>query len=330
MRKLTETQKSKIAAVVIGRNEGQRLLLCLTSVKKRIASVVYVDSGSTDGSVALARKLGAYVVILDTSLPFTAARARNAGLAALRSNGLPDFVQFIDGDCELQDGWTNTARQFLESHPRAAVVCGRRRERFPERSVYNRLCNREWDTPVGLTRSCGGDTLMRWTALEQVGGFNPTLIAGEEPELCVRLRSKKWEIWRLDADMTLHDANISRFSQWWMRMRRSGHAAAEGMAMHGAPPERHGVAAVGRAILWGLLLPIIIAVGTIAINPWIMVLLAIYPLQVLRLAIRKGGKWGDWEEACFLTIGKFPETQGILMYLVTRATQKKAMLIEYK
>lgn len=324
------TEEPAIAAVVIGRNEGERLVRCLRSIRKIIDRVVYVDSGSTDGSISAAEAAGAEIINLDPSKPFTAARARNAGVAALRAGSAPDFVQFIDGDCELQCGWVDTAKEFLESNPKAAIACGRRRERFPERSVYNRLCNREWNTPIGRARSCGGDLLVRWTAFEEAGGFDPKLIAGEEPELCLRLRSNGWEIWRLDADMTLHDANITRFSQWWMRMRRGGHAAAEGMAMHGAPPERHGVAAVGRALLWGILLPIFVAFGTAAISPWVMMILAIYPLQVVRLAIRKGGKSDDWEEACFLTIGKFPEAQGILMYFASRLAQEKLGLIEYK
>jgi len=146
--------------------------------------------------------MGADVVALDMDLPFTAARARNAGVDALMAMPTPpDFVQFIDGDCELQPGWIETALAFLQKNPEAAVACGRRRERFPEASVYNRLIDLEWDTPVGQASACGGDALMRADAVQQAGGFNPNLIAGEEPELCVRLRAAGWQIWRLDAEM---------------------------------------------------------------------------------------------------------------------------------
>ena len=322
---------TSIAAVLIGRNEGARLIRCLASVTPWAGRVVYVDSGSTDGSVAAARAAGAMVVELDRSQPFTAARARNAGLEALRSAGpLPDLVQFVDGDCEVQPAWIDTARQFLETHPQAAVACGRRRERFPQASVYNRLCDAEWNTPVGEAFACGGDALMRWQALEQVGGYDPTLIAGEEPEMCVRLRAKGWQIWRLDAEMTLHDVNMTRFSQWWKRTRRGGHAAAEGMAMHGTGPERLGVAMTRRALLWGLALPLLTLLLTLLISPWALLLLLAYPAQILRLAKRYGGTRAAWEQAIFLTLGKFAESAGVVGYWGGRLRGRRAGIIEYK
>ena len=269
----TDFPDPTLAVVLIGRNEGARLIRCLASVQGRVGQVVYVDSGSTDGSVVAARAAGAEVVELDLTQPFTAARARNAGLAALRQGVLPDWVQFVDGDCEMQPGWIATARSFLDAHPKAAVACGRRRERFPQASVYNRLCDAEWDTPVGEAFACGGDALMRRESLDQIGGYNPTLIAGEEPEMCVRLRAKGWQIWRLEAEMALHDAAMTRFSQWWRRTRRGGHAAAEGMAMHGTGPERLGVAMVRRALIWGMALPGVTVLLAVLVGPWALLLL---------------------------------------------------------
>jgi GT2 family glycosyltransferase len=319
-----------LAVVLIGRNEGARLLRCLASVQGQAGRVVYVDSGSTDGSAAAARAAGAEVVELDLTQPFTAARARNAGLAVLRQGALPDWVHFVDGDCEVQPGWIDTARRFLETHPRAAVACGRRRERFPEASVYNRLCDAEWDTPVGEALACGGDALMRRAALDQVGGYNPALIAGEEPEMCVRLRALGWQIWRLDAEMTLHDVAMTRFAQWWTRTRRGGHAAAEGMALHGSGPDRLGVAMVRRAMIWGLALPGVTLAFAALIGPIASVLLLAYPAQVTRLARRGGGTRRAWEQATFLTIGKFAESAGVLEYWGRRLIGRQAALIEYK
>ncbi|MEO0745793.1 MAG: glycosyltransferase, partial [Pseudomonadota bacterium] len=272
---------TRVACVIIGRNEGERLVACLASVPQGLGDVVYVDSGSTDGSVEAAEAAGARVVLLDTGAPFTAARARNAGAAAL--DGGHDYVQFIDGDCVLDPGWVPTAQGFLDAHPEVAVACGRRRERFPERSAYNRLCDFEWDTPVGQARACGGDAMMRLSAFEAVGGFNPSLIAGEEPELCVRLRAAGWQVWRLEAEMTLHDAAITRFGQFWKRAQRSGHAFAEGAAMHGRPPERHGVVQMRRALLWGAGLPVLIVLIAVAFGPWALLLSLVYLVQVARL-----------------------------------------------
>ncbi len=232
----------RVAAVLIGRNEGQRLQLCLESVLPSVAVVVYVDSGSQDGSLAMAQAAGAAIVELDMSQPFSAARARNIGVAELSSLGAAvDYVQFLDGDCRLQEGWLAAGFQFLEAHADYAVVCGRRRELFPQASIYNQLCDLEWDTPFGDALSCGGDALVRLSAFNQVGGFNAKVIAGEEPELCVRLRSVGWKIRRLDAEMTWHDAAMNRFSQWWRRAKRAGYAYAQGAALRGAPPQRHWV-----------------------------------------------------------------------------------------
>ena len=320
MKRLVDT-----GVVIIGRNEGPRLIRCLASVRDQAGPVVYVDSGSIDGSQNAARQAGADVVDLDLMQPFTAARARNAGVERLLSRGSPDYVQFIDGDCELQLGWIETARTFLDTHPDAAAACGRRRERFPEASIYNRLTDQEWDTPVGQAKACGGDALIRTKALQQVGGFNPTLIAGEEPELCVWFRAAGWVIWRLDAEMTLHDAAMTRFSQWWKRNRRAGHAYAEGAAMHGRPPERHRVKQTRSALAWGVGLPAVALLGTI-ISPWALALLLAWPAQVLRLRLR--GE--DGTRALFLTLGKLPEAQGVLGYWWGRLRGGRAKLIEYK
>jgi hypothetical protein len=315
---------SDLGAVAIGRNEGARLERCLASLATVTDRIVYVDSGSTDRSVEAARRAGAEVVELDPSHPFTAARARNAGLERLARGIAPEFVQVIDGDCELQPGWIETARTFLETHPDVAVVCGRRRERYPDATFWNRLIDREWDTPVGEAKSCGGDSLIRYAAVEAVGGYDPRLIAGEEPELCVRLRAAGWRVWRLDAEMTLHDAAMTRLSQWWTRNRRAGHAAAEGMALHGAPPERHGVARTRRALFWGAVVPALAILGTV-VTPWALLLVLAYPLEVLRLGRREG-----WARALFLTLGKVPEAQGAIGYGWRRMTGGRGRLIEYK
>ncbi len=316
-----------VGVVVIGRNEGARLMRCLSSALPQAQSVVYVDSGSTDGSQHQAREMGAEVIALDMDQPFTAARARNAGVDALMDmSNPPEFVQFIDGDCELQPDWISTALAFLQDTPDAAVACGRRRERFPEASVYNRLIDLEWDTPIGQAMACGGDALMRMNALQQVGGFNPGLIAGEEPELCVRLRAAGWQIWRLDAEMTLHDAALTRLSQWWKRNKRAGHAYAEGADLHGAPPERHGVKATRSALVWGAGLPVVALILGALVSPAFFALLLAWPAQVVRLALRDG----DWAQAFFVTLGKLPEAQGALEYRVNKLRGKQGGLIEYK
>lgn len=321
------TASDDIGAVVIGRNEGQRLIDCLTSIQGQVGRVVYVDSGSTDGSQEAARDLGAEVVTLDTTIPFTAARARNAGLAHLTGSGAaPALVQFVDGDCVLDPDWVPTARAFLDAHPEVAVVCGRRRERYPDASVYNRLIDGEWDTPVGEAAACGGDALMRTAQLAQVGGFNPDLIAGEEPELCLRLRQAGWRIWRLDAEMTLHDAAITSVWQWWRRTKRAGHAYAEGAALHGQGPERYKVYETRRRVMRGLVLPLVTLVMLFVWWPAGVALLLIWPALILRLWRR----YGDLSMALAMTFCTVAEAQGVLSYHWRRLTGGRTRLIEYK
>ncbi|MGF0238600.1 glycosyltransferase [Rhodococcus sp. IEGM1300] len=323
---------SGIGVVVIGRNEGPRLERCLASLVGAADKIVYVDSGSTDGSVQMAQARGVQVVELDMTIPFTAARARNEGFACLQRL-LPDmrYVQFVDGDCEVVDGWLSRAQRFLDAQPEVAVVCGRRRERFPQRSVYNLMCDLEWNTPVGEAKACGGDALMRADALALVAGFRPDLIAGEEPELCVRLRAKGWKVWRLDEEMTLHDAAMTRFGQWWRRTMRGGHAFAEGAFLHGATPEHHWLRESRRAWFWGLGIPLAALIATLIMGPAGWLLLLVYPLQITRLALRgKRSARENWLLAFFLVLGKFPEMLGQAKFVLSRFGAGKTALIEYK
>ena len=316
-----------IGLVAIGRNEGERLRACLESVVNQLAHVVYVDSGSTDDSVAMAKAMGVHVVELDMRIPFTAARARNAGWRALleRAPHL-EAVQFVDGDCTVVEGWLHAAQDFLTANSGYAVVCGRRRERFPNRSVYNQLCDWEWDTPVGDTKACGGDALIRVEALRQVNGYRDDLIAGEEPEVCVRLRQAGWKIYRLDHEMTLHDAAVMRFGQWWRRTMRGGHAYAEGSWLHGHAPERHHVRQTVRAIFWGGVIPSVVLIFGVLFSAWFLLAFFIYPLQVANLTSRLG----DFRHASFLVLGKFAEFIGVINFFWSLLMRRERKIIEYK
>lgn len=324
--------KNRVGVVIIGRNEGDRLVRCLESLKKQLNQLVYVDSGSTDDSVTVAHSMGVDIVALDMTIPFTAARARNEGFERMRIRyPQAEYVQFIDGDCEVSPFWLECALNFLDAHTEVAAVCGRRRERFPGKTIYNMLCDLEWNTPIGEAKACGGDVLMRAKAFLEVHGFRPDLIAGEEPELCVRLRASGWKIWRIDQEMTLHDAAISRFGQWWKRTVRSGYAYAEGVHLHGKPPERHRLKESRRAWIWGLGIPL----GAICVAACFggggLVLLLVYPLQVIRLAIRGTNSLRqNWWRALFLVLGKFPEAMGQIKFVYNKLRGKTARLIEYK
>jgi glycosyltransferase involved in cell wall biosynthesis len=344
---------SDVGVVAIGRNEGERLRRCLASVLGRGAPVVYVDSKSTDGSADLARSMGAEVVDLDMSLPFSAARARNEGFERLmRLAPNLKYVQFVDGDCEIVEGWNERARRQLDARAEVAVVCGRRRERFPEASVYNRLADLEWDTPVGEAESCGGDAMMRVEAFRAAAGFDPSVAAGEEPELCQRLRDKSWKVLRIDAEMTLHDSAMLTFGQWWKRAVRSGYGAMDVASRFG----QHGLfvkqtrSARWWAVEWtGLLFGTFVLTLMNYLTPpfrapwsyamqWAAVyaalVAAILPLQMLRVAVRSRRRVPDWRTAfaygVLTMIGKWANWIGQVRYRRDRKAGKNTRLIEYK
>jgi len=325
---------SRVGVVAIGRNEGVRLIRCIESVVARSA-VVYVDSGSTDNSVADARALGADVVSLDMSIPFTAARARNAGFARLREL-LPDveYVQFLDGDCEVAPNWLERATEELDRRPELGAVCGRLRERYPEASIYNRLCDIEWDIPLGEIKACGGNSFARASAVCEVGGFDPGLIAGEDDELCLRLRRADWKIVRLADEMASHDAAMTSVGQWWKRAVRCGFAYANGAALHGQAPERHFIRESRRVLVWGLGVPAAAAALVWPTSGVSLTLLALYPLQLartyrnLRKRVPHSGHALAYAASCVL--GRFPQAIGLVKFHLGRARGTPARIIEYK
>jgi hypothetical protein len=335
------SKTASLGLVIIGRNEGERLARCLASVSG-IANRVYVDSGSTDGSVALARGLGVDVVELSVPPGFTAARARNAGLARLLANNPElEFVQMVDGDCEVYAGWIAAAMAVLEAESDLALVFGLRRERYPERSIYNALCEVEWDSPIGESPGCGGDALFRVAALRQVDFYNPTMIAGEDTELSMRLRKKGWRLRRIGPEMTLHDADILRFSQWWRRIRRSGHGYGEMAFLHPDARNPNWPRTVRSIIAWGGIMPGLLLLAllfSLFVNPlwWIAVVLlaAPWPLRMAQLARRQRALGLTpklaWASGVLMMVGKLPQFQGLMGFYFDRWSGRASRLIEYK
>jgi glycosyltransferase involved in cell wall biosynthesis len=324
-----------LGIIVIGRNEGNRLKTCLLSLIKEENTIVYVDSGSTDGSVEFARSLGVSVIELDLSIPFTAARARNTGFEYLLQQK-PDiqFVQFVDGDCQMIEGWlTRATGEMLAQADDIVVVYGRLRELFPEVSIYNRVCNIEWYVPPGEVKYCGGLAMMRVSAFKQVGGFNPALIAGEEPELCVRLRQAGGKILSIDAEMARHDAAITSFGQWWKRSVRNGYAYAEGAWMHGK--NGHWVKESRRIWFWGLFLPFL-TVASLLPTKGLSILLFIIANTYLFYRAYRLTRLKDFAPkdsipyGFFCIIDKYAMLCGQIQFHISRLLKRQQVIMEYK
>ena len=326
---------SDIGIVTIGRNEGERLRRCLHSLVGLGVAVVYVDSNSTDGSAQLARSLGVDVVELDPSRPVGVPRARNEGFERLCQID-PDirFVQFIDGDCEMVEGWLERGRQALEARPEAALVTGHRRELFRETSIYNRLADMEWDMPVGEISSSHGDILMRAEAFRSVGGFDPAVLVSEDFELCLRLRRAGWLLLRIDAEMSRHDLGMTRLRQWWWRSVRTGYGYADGMQLHGKSPERYYVRDVRSIMFWGLGLPALVLILAWPTRGASLLLLTAYFYLYVR--IRKYSIARGWSAADaglfarFCVLAKLPNAWGVLTFWFRRLARHERRIIEYK
>jgi glycosyltransferase involved in cell wall biosynthesis len=326
-----------IAAVVIARNEGERLKKCLNSVLGQVPVVVYVDSGSTDGSVEFAESLGIKSVCLDLSKPFTPGRARDAGVSTLLSLGhSPDAIQFIDGDCELEQGWIEHAVTALIERPDCAVVWGRLRERNPDASKYNRLCQLEWDSVTGYgdVEMSGGIALVRLPSYAEVGGYDHTIMANEDGEFCYRLRIGGWKILRLTTRMATHDANITSLGQWWRRCIRTGYAYAESAWIHGREPERYCIRACLRIWCWAGGVPLALVLGFALISPWALLGFGIYSLLAIRTYRYCRRSDMNAEEARLYTwaciVGRIPQLQGQLLFFWRKLLAKQVRLIEYK
>lgn len=328
---------SRVGVVAIGRNEGDRLRVCLESLLPQADRIVYVDSGSEDGSVDLAEGLGVDVVRLDISQPFTAARARNAGFERLREldSGI-EYVQFVDGDCEVGERWIATARGELDRHDECAAVWGRLEERFPNASIYNKLASMEWnwDLPFGDVRTFGGIVMIRSSVVKETGGYNPGIIAGEERDLAARVLELGHTIRRIDALMVKHDVAMTRFGQWWRRSVRGGHAYAEGYWNRRNERERYWHKELRSITIWGIAVPVLMIVF-LPLHPIVSgILFLAYPLQVARVyRYMRGRGYGSRDSAIyafFLILAKFPNGLGVLKYMLNRMLGRGSAIVEYK
>ncbi|MBU2570867.1 MAG: glycosyltransferase family 2 protein [Gammaproteobacteria bacterium] len=327
-----------IGVVVIGRNEGERLRRCLESINTlNEVAIVYVDSGSSDGSVELANSKQVTVVELDLSTPFSAARARNEGFTYLLKNH-PEiqYVQFIDGDCTLAPGWLDAAADTLKVQTDCAAVVGHLQESNPGASVYNRLCALEWKSPAGeMTNygALGGISMMRTEVFKRLGGFNPKVIAGEDSELGVRMALAGYKVIKIDHPMAMHDANMLHFSQWWKRAVRGGHAIGQRAFLNGQSSVMDCVRERKSAWFWGIGVPTLILLALVPTSGWSLLLLAGYPVLGARVYRYRVGRDDSQQDALlyafFIILGKFAEGIGLLKFYINRM-RARYEIIEYK
>ena len=314
-----------VGTVIIGRNEGERLRSAFESIPGDDFTALYVDSGSSDGSVDLARSMGIDVHELDPAKPFTAARARREGANLLikKYRGLK-AIQFIDGDCALEDGWFERAIAHLSKNPDTAIVCGLLTEAAPDRSIYNRFTALRWNVATGDIDTCGGIFMIRTSVYDKVSGFNPALLTGEEAELCARVRNAGHRIVRLDANMARHDACLVTFGQWWSRAVWGGFGDAIGYdVLRGkvSDAQRREIRSI---IIWIVITPMLGLLGVIGAIWWspLVLISAIcvlgYPALMTKVwldRLRRGDAVKDAAVYSFFCVfGKLPYAIGFFKY----------------
>lgn len=315
-----------VGIVVIGRNEGERLGECLKSVLRTGCPAVYVDSGSTDDSVATASHFGVDIVQLDPTRPFSAARARNEGFSCLLKNR-PSIrlVQFVDGDCILLPGWIEAAIRALSEDSRRSAVIGGLLERNADASPYNRLCALEWRRARGDLENYGdfGGISMIWAEVfRELGGFRPDMIAGEDSELGVRMGLAGYKITKIDTPMATHDANMLNFRQWWRRAMRAGHAIGQRSDIHGRSAVRDCVRERNSTLFWGIALPLVVLLMALPTRGGSLYLLAAYLMlgfRVWRYRTSLGdGSRDAFVYATFIVIGKIANAVGLVKFFLTK------------
>ena len=331
-----------VATVIIGRNENAHLRGCIESVQALAdddlsLDIIYVDSASIDGSPELAESLGARVIRVSGD-PMTAARGRNTGWKAT----LAPFILFLDGDTRLHPQFLARALSAMNdpaSGPQTAAVWGHRRESNPSASIYNRVLDLDWIYPPGWTEFFGGDVLVRREALVSVDGYNPGLIAGEEPEMCRRLREKGWRILHIDAPMTQHDLRMTHFSQYWRRATRCGHAYAQVSSLFRNTPDPFWTPQARRNRIRGLLLLFLLAAAIVASlllrSAWPPVtLLLLLLLAAARSAWKARSRSQSWWTLLLFGLHshlqELPIFLGQMRYRLASARRQKVALIEYK
>jgi glycosyltransferase involved in cell wall biosynthesis len=327
-----------VGIVVIGRNEGNRLLLSLQSMQESNCPIVYVDSGSSDDSVSIATPLADIVHCLDKSKPFSAARARNEGFEKLTSAFKAiKFIQFVDGDCILSSGWLSAASNALIEVDNRAAVVGHLYESNPHLSIYNRLCSLEWKSPTGdLTNfgALGGISMVRVDVFRELNGFTENVIAGEDSEFGVRLSLAGYRVTKIDYDMATHDANMTTFRQWWTRSVRAGHAIGQRAAINGNTKVKDCVQERKSTLFWGVFLPLlalILLIPTHGLSLLVVLIAFIFlGIKVYMYRRKMGENIGDaMIYARFILLGKFANGLGLIKFYVNRL-KSRYEIIEYK
>jgi glycosyltransferase involved in cell wall biosynthesis len=182
-----------VSFVIPVRNDVLRLQRCLSSIirndyPRALIELIVVDNDSTDGSARAAREAGAVVL-----------SAAGHSVAALRNKGaraaLGSIIAFADSDHEIDRHWVQTAVDVLSDPDVAATgsayltqPCANWVQQQYD-GLRARTTAREDVNWLG-----SGNFAVKRAAFERIGGFNVSLTACEDVDLCNRLRRAGFRI----------------------------------------------------------------------------------------------------------------------------------------
>lgn len=307
--------------VVIGRNEGKRLESCLDSVVDYKVPTIYVDSASEDDSLAIAEKYPIGRIEIPYFKGICAAYARNQGAKKLLEvYPQIEFIQFVDGDTTLSKGWLQKASETFAEKPDVALVTGELLEKDHDSSIYKWVSMIEWQRAAGEISACGGNFAIRAKVFQELGGFNPKIIAGEDTEFCLRVRQAGWILYHAHAVMGTHDTKIGTFGEFWTRCVRTGYSFQQisGLYFNNAKEKLFLRDNISNWVYGGVV-PALVILLLLFGYWWGLLLLLIYPLLFLRIYFIARKSWpmeSSVRYALLCTLSKLPGFVGAAKYLL--------------
>lgn len=290
-----------VSIVLIGLNVERFLPDCLGSVRDAnwphdLLERLYVDSGSTDRSLEIvSREPGWQVLTLGDPNP-SVAKGRNLGIST--ANG--KYVQLLDADMLLDEGWLMRATAILERDPRIAAAFGRTRERFPRRNLYHGLRDSIWSMhPLGFSDRLPGACLLRRDAVRTCGLHLTRLRGFEDVELSQRLRRSGYVLMGVPETMCLHDSNMSSFGQYWRSNVRGGQGNYDILRSTSGLDQLRFWRELRRSAIWPVVLALSILVGGLAGRWWIPCVVAAGFALALGREYRRGRQRGGSMRAGF-------------------------------
>jgi len=277
-----------ISVVIIGLNISEKVVNCIKSVKESKypnLEIIYVDGGSSDGSVEKVKKLGYVKVIESNHENQTGGRQRNIGWRSSKS----DLIQFLDGDVLMDPNWINHA--FKKINDRFIAVCGYRKERYPNKNWYNLINDIDWEKNIGETHHFGAEVLIKKSVLDDVGGYDDELISGQNGDISFRIKEKGYHILRIDKIMSYHNIKKNNFRKYFWRNFRHGYGHIQVAIRHYKKNGRRLLNNYIKIVIKGILNPVLILLFIFFKNFYFLIFIFLINLNTMAtffLSKRKG------------------------------------------